>query len=174
MKQEDSRDPAADAGDRDPAGEASEDLDPTPTDPGDFHRPDATGGLETTATVRGAGDGEEVRPLTDEWVGPYRILEVLGRGGMGTVYRAEQIEPIRRTVALKLIRPGLGDPTLRPRFVAERQALARMSHPHIAQVFEAGDTPDGQPYFVMEHVSGEPITAYCDRRRLSLERRRSQ
>lgn len=100
----------------------------------------------------------------------YRLLEVLGQGGMGTVYRAEQQNPIHRTVALKLMRPGLGE-MARRRFDAERQALARMQHPHIAQVFEAGWTANLQPYVAMELVDGQHITAYCDQRRLDLDAR---
>jgi len=106
-----------------------------------------------------------------ERIGRYRILEPLGEGGMGTVYLAEQTEPIRRRVAIKLIRSTRLDPHSTHRFEAERQALARMSHPAIAQVYEAGDTESGQPFFAMEHVPGEPITAYCDRERLSIEQR---
>lgn len=100
----------------------------------------------------------------------YQLLEVLGEGGMGTVYRAEQQGPIRRTVALKLIRPGLGEMAQR-RFDAERQALARMQHPSIAQVFEAGWTKNRRPYVAMELVDGEHITDYCDQRRLALDAR---
>ncbi len=100
-------------------------------------------------------------------IGPYRILKTLGEGGMGTVYLAEQREPIRRRVALKVIRRGA---EVR-RFEAERQALARMNHPNIAQVFDAGTTEDGEPYLVMEHVPGLPITEYCDGERLGVRRR---
>ncbi len=104
-------------------------------------------------------------------IGPYRILSTLGEGGMGTVYLAEQTEPIRRRVALKVIRFGsMGSDTVR-RFEAERQALARMNHPNIAQAYEAGSTDDGQPYVVMEYVPGLPITDYCDRQRLTVEER---
>jgi len=104
-------------------------------------------------------------------IGPYRVLEVLGEGGMGIVYLAQQTEPIRRQVAIKVLRPRRSDPVSLHRFEAERHALARMSHPHIAQVFEAGDTPEGEPYVVMEHVPGEPVTEFCDRRRLGLDAR---
>ena len=90
---------------------------------------------------------------------------------MGTVYLAEQTEPIRRQVAIKVIRASRGDAQFTHRFEAERQALARMSHPCIAQVYEAGDTESGQPFFAMEHVPGEPITDYCDRERLSIDER---
>jgi eukaryotic-like serine/threonine-protein kinase len=104
-------------------------------------------------------------------IGPYRLLRVLGEGGMGTVYLAEQTEPITRQVALKLIRSGTFDRHRQRRFEAERQALARMSHPFIAQVYEAGTAPDGQPYIAMEYVPGLPITNYCERHRLSLAAR---
>ncbi|MEZ5312346.1 MAG: serine/threonine-protein kinase [Thermoanaerobaculia bacterium] len=104
-------------------------------------------------------------------IGRYRVLEVLGQGGMGTVYLAEQTEPIRRRVAIKLIRSSRRDTKFTHRFEAERQAVARMSHPCIAQVYEAGDTDQGQPFFAMEHVPGVPITEYCRRERLSLEER---
>ncbi len=90
---------------------------------------------------------------------------------MGQVWLAEQSEPIRRPVALKLIRSGLFDDALLRRFQSERQSLALMDHPAIAKVFDAGATPEGQPYFVMEYVPGEPITTYCDRKKLSIPER---
>jgi eukaryotic-like serine/threonine-protein kinase len=96
----------------------------------------------------------------------YRLIEVLGEGGMGSVYLAEQIEPVQRQVALKVIKPGLASPQVLTRFDAERQVLALMDHPNIAKVLDAGTTSAGQPYFVMELVSGVPITEYCDERRL--------
>ena len=106
-----------------------------------------------------------------ERLGPYRLLEVLGEGGMSTVYLAEQCEPLPRRVALKLMRwGGMHGETLR-RFELERETLARMNHPNIAQVFGAGATEHGQPYVVIEHVPGPPITTYCDERRLSIEQR---
>jgi serine/threonine protein kinase len=101
----------------------------------------------------------------------YHLLEVIGEGGMGAVYRAEQREPFRRMVALKLIKPGLDTKQVIRRFEAERQALAMMDHPGVARVFDAGSTADGQPYFVMELVAGEPITSFCDRRRLTVRER---
>jgi tetratricopeptide (TPR) repeat protein len=94
-------------------------------------------------------------------IGPYRVLAVLGEGGMGTVYRAEQTAPIRREVALKLVRRGLDTERIVRRFEQERQTLARMDHPNIARVLDAGASEDGRPYFVMELVSGMPITSYC-------------
>ncbi len=102
-----------------------------------------------------------------EAIGPYRLLRLLGEGGMGLVYEAEQSEPIRRRVALKLVRGELASPQVTARFEAERQALAVMQHPNIAKVLDAGTAPDGRPYFVMDHVVGEPITEFCDTHRLS-------
>jgi len=104
-------------------------------------------------------------------IGRYRLLERVGEGGHGIVYRAEQREPVRRQVALKIIRPGMDTEAVIARFEAERQALALMEHPFIARVLDAGSTASGRPFFVMEWVQGERITAYCDRHRLSLERR---
>lgn len=104
-------------------------------------------------------------------VGPFRIVRLLGEGGMGRVYEAEQLEPVRRRVALKLIQPHLWGPVSRARFARERQALAAMSHPGIAQVLEAGATPEGLPWVALELVEGEPITELCDRLRLPLAER---
>jgi serine/threonine protein kinase len=104
-------------------------------------------------------------------IGPYRITRVLGQGGMGTVYEAEQLEPLRRTVALKVIRLGMDTDEVLARFESERQALAVMDHPNIARALDAGTTDEGLPYFVMELVAGEPITTYCDRHHLDLRHR---
>ena len=107
-------------------------------------------------------------------VGPYRLMDVLGEGGFGIVYLAEQAEPVRRRVALKLIKPGMDTRTVIARFEQERQALAVMDHPHVARVLDAGTTgPElgSRPYFVMEHVAGESITAYCDRYKLTVRQR---
>jgi serine/threonine protein kinase len=106
-----------------------------------------------------------------ERIGPYRILEELGEGGMGVVYLAEQTAPIHRRVALKVIKLGMDTRQVIARFEAEREALALMNHPNVAQVFEAGSTDDGRPYFAMEHVPGIPITEYCDLHRLSTAER---
>jgi serine/threonine protein kinase len=101
-------------------------------------------------------------------VGHYKLLQPLGEGGMGTVYLAEQTtEPVRRRVALKVIRPGLDSREVIARFEAERQALALMDHPHIAKVLDAGTTEAGRPFFAMELVPGLPLTEYCDRNRLT-------
>jgi serine/threonine protein kinase len=118
------------------------------------------------------------RPLADfeddldmDHFGPYTILEPLGEGGMGTVYLAEQSAPIRRRVALKVIRPGLDSKGILSRFQYERQALALMDHPNIARVFDAGATVKGRPFFVMEYIDGEPINTYCDHHRLNTKDR---
>ena len=95
--------------------------------------------------------------------GRYTLIEVLGEGGMGTVYRAEQTQPVKRQVALKLIKIGMDSRAVLARFDAERQALALMDHPNIARVYDGGTTEAGQPFFVMELVNGVPITDYCDR-----------
>ncbi|MBI2398708.1 MAG: serine/threonine protein kinase [Xanthomonadales bacterium] len=104
-------------------------------------------------------------------IGRYRILQKLGEGGFGEVFEAEQTHPVRRRVALKVIKPGMDSRDVIARFMAERQALALMDHPHIARVLDAGTTDGGQPYFVMELVAGEPVTAYCDRHNLSVTER---
>ena len=103
--------------------------------------------------------------------GPYHVIGVLGEGGMGIVYLAEQREPIRRRVALKVLKRGDDRPSFIARFESERQALAMMDHPHIAHVYDAGATADGRPYFVMEYVPGLPITDYCDRNLLGFRER---
>ncbi|MGB6668573.1 MAG: serine/threonine-protein kinase [Candidatus Acidiferrum sp.] len=104
-------------------------------------------------------------------IGPYRLLQLLGEGGMGEVWLAEQKKPIHRTVALKLIKAGMDTKVVVARFESERQALALMDHPNIARVFEAGSTAEGRPYFVMEYVPGLPITEYCDKHRMTLKER---
>lgn len=104
-------------------------------------------------------------------IGPYRLVDVLGKGGMGVVYRAEQQEPVRREVALKLIRAGIGSDIMVRRFESERQSLAVMEHPSIARVYDGGVTEDQRPYFVMELVRGVPLLEYCDQKRLGLAAR---
>jgi len=104
-------------------------------------------------------------------IGPYRLVQRIGIGGMGEVWRAEQTTPFHRTVALKLIKAGMDTRAVVARFETERQALALMEHPNIAKVFDAGATPEGRPYFVMEYVPGLPITKYCDKLRLTLHDR---
>ena len=104
-------------------------------------------------------------------VGPYKLLQEIGQGGMGTVFLAEQDKPVRRRVALKVIKAGMDSAQVVARFEAERQALALMDHPHIAKVFDAGATEYGRPFFVMELVKGIPLTNYCDDHRLDLPAR---
>ena len=104
-------------------------------------------------------------------IGPYRLIQMLGVGGMGEVWRAEQTEPLHRVVALKLIKAGMDTKAVVARFDSERQALALMEHPNIAKVFDAGATPAGRPYFVMEYVHGLAITDYCDKHRLTIKER---
>lgn len=101
----------------------------------------------------------------------YEILRAIGEGGMGVVYEAEQLVPVRRRVAIKVVRAGLNSEKIAQRFAAERQALAAMNHPGIAQIFEAGATSDGRPYFVMELIEGLPLTRFCEERHLSLHAR---
>ncbi|MCW5766813.1 MAG: serine/threonine protein kinase, partial [Phycisphaeraceae bacterium] len=104
-------------------------------------------------------------------IGPYRLLSVIGEGGFGVVYLAEQSQPIARRVALKVVKPGMDSRAVLQRFEQERQALAIIDHPNVARVLDAGVTQRARPYFVMEHVAGEPITAYCDRHKLSTRQR---
>jgi eukaryotic-like serine/threonine-protein kinase len=104
-------------------------------------------------------------------IGPYKLLQQIGEGGMGVVFMAEQTEPIQRAVALKIIKPGMDRRQVIARFEAERQALAMMDHPNIAKVFDAGTTDSGRPYFVMELVKGVAITKYCDEKHLPLHAR---
>src|SRR5882757_1396085 len=114
------------------------------------------------------------RPISEQpgtVIGPYKLLQQIGEGGMGVVFMAEQTEPIQRTVALKIIKPGMDTRQVIARFEAERQAVAMMDHPNIAKVLEAGTTEQSRPYFVMELVKGVPITKYCDEKHLSVRAR---
>ena len=114
------------------------------------------------------------QPITEQpgtVIGPYKLLQQIGEGGMGVVFMAEQTEPVQRTVALKIIKPGMDTRQVIARFEAERQALAMMDHPNIAKVLDAGTTDSGRPYFVMELVNGVPITEYCDENHLPLRER---
>jgi serine/threonine protein kinase len=114
-----------------------------------------------------------IGPQPGTVIGPYRLIEQIGEGGMGAVFLAEQQEPIRRQVALKIIKSGMDTREVIARFEAERQALALMDHVNIARVIDAGATESGRPYFVMELVRGDPITDYCDRQKLSTKERLS-
>jgi serine/threonine protein kinase/tetratricopeptide (TPR) repeat protein len=111
-------------------------------------------------------DEQPVREGPGTVIGPYRLMEQIGEGGMGLVFVAEQQQPVRRKVALKVIKPGMDTRQVVARFEAERQALALMDHPNIAHVLDGGATPEGRPYFVMELVRGVPITQFCDDNRL--------
>ena len=106
-------------------------------------------------------------------IGRYKLLRILGEGGMGMVYLAEQKHPIRRQVALKVIKPGMDSKRVIARFEAERQALALLDHPNIAHVHDAGTTESGRPYFVMEYVKGLSIIEHCDSHKLTIEDRLS-
>ncbi|MBN2594212.1 MAG: SUMF1/EgtB/PvdO family nonheme iron enzyme [Sedimentisphaerales bacterium] len=126
-------------------------------------------GFEEQATVQA---GPEIEG-PGGWIGRYKLLSVLGEGGMGIVYLAEQIEPVKREVALKVIKPGMDSRRVLARFEAEQQALALLEHPHMARVYDAGLAPSGRPYFVMEYVKGIPITQHCDKYGLTIEERLS-
>lgn len=128
---------------------------------------------EVEAEVRAllaAHDQHEEPPSADEgtWIGRYRLRSVLGEGGFGTVHLAEQHEPVQRLVALKVLRPGMDSAQVIARFALEREAMARMSHPNIAQIYDAGTTANGLPFFAMEYVDGASLVPYCDRRHLPL------
>ena len=116
------------------------------------------------------GQGLRVTAVVEQ-IGPYRILERIGEGGMGTVYLAEQKAPVRRRVALKVVKLGMDSKAVLTRFEAERRALSMMEHSCIATVFDAGITEHGRPYFAMEYVKGIPITDYCDQNKLGLQER---
>ena len=138
------------------------------TNPAD-HDPDRTELLATRAPGQTpARDGDLPRGTR---LGRYRIESLLGRGGMGEVYRAEQLEPVRRTVALKLLRGQAFDARRKAHFEIERQVLAQMRHAAIAQIYDADTTPEGHPFFAMEFVDGQPITTFCEARALPLAQR---
>lgn len=119
------------------------------------------------ATASFSGNGEAV----GEHIGRYKLLQMIGEGGFGVVYLAEQSRPVRRKVAVKIIKPGMDTRAVVARFEAERQALALMDHPNIAKVFDGGSTDAGRPYFVMELVKGVPITDFCDENKFTLKQR---
>ena len=123
--------------------------------------------LDMSSTV----DRVDVQNVAEKQIGPYRLREQIGEGGMGVVYVAEQEKPVRRKVALKIIKPGMDSDDVVARFEAERQALAMMDHPNIAKVLDAGTTDEARPYFVMELVKGIPITDYCDQAKLTVDKR---
>ncbi|MFN0150052.1 MAG: tetratricopeptide repeat protein [bacterium] len=129
----------------------------------------AAGDDSPRAHTVAAGDG--ARGALPDTIGPYRFVEKLGEGGFGEVFAAEQSEPVRRRVAIKILKPGMDSRAVLARFEAERHALALMDHPSVAKVLDAGATNEGRPYFVMELVSGESITEFCDRAAPSLRER---
>ncbi len=126
---------------------------------------------DVAGALAGAVGAGGVDHLTGMSIGSYRVGEVLGEGGMGTVYAAQQSDPIIRRVALKVVKAGMGTRQVVARFAAERQALAAMNHPNIAHIHDAGATPEGHPYFVMELVDGVPISEFCDARGLDVRQR---
>jgi serine/threonine protein kinase len=155
-------------------------LDPDDTDKvgatAAFEPQPSTGVLTGSYASGNSGDDSPTHPAAGSAAGlviagRYTLVEVIGEGGMGSVYRAEQTEPVRRQVALKLIKSGMDSKAVLARFDAERQALALMDHPNIARVFDGGTTPSGQPFFVMELVQGVPLTKYCDQKRLPVRAR---
>ncbi|MFM7718054.1 MAG: serine/threonine protein kinase, partial [Actinomycetota bacterium] len=127
---------------------------------GDPDSPSAFSTHESASTAR-AGDA----------VGPYKLVSKIGEGGFGEVWMAERREPFTQRVALKLIKPGMDSRSVIARFEQERQALAMMNHPHIAKVLDGGLTKEGRPYFAMEYVKGDPITEFCDARKLGVRER---
>ncbi len=116
-------------------------------------------------------DASKLHEVRGTRIGPYKLLQEIGEGGFGVVYMAEQVEPVRRQVALKIIKPGMDTRDVIARFEAERQALALMDHANIARVFDAGATESGRPYFVMELVKGVPITEFCDKNNFETRQR---
>jgi serine/threonine protein kinase/tetratricopeptide (TPR) repeat protein len=131
-------------------------------------RPEPPAHLAEEAATYDAGPESE---RSGTIIGPYKLLQQIGEGGFGVVFMAEQQEPVRRKVALKVLKPGMDTRQVVARFEAERQALAIMDHPNIAKVFDGGATASGRPYFVMELVKGVPITQYCDEQKLSPRQR---
>ncbi len=130
-----------------------------------------TAGAAAPVLARSPAADKPAPAPASRMIGPYKLLQEIGEGGMGTVWLAEQREPVQQRVALKVIKMGLGSPHAVARFEAERQALAMMDHPNIAKVLGAGTTPTGQPFFAMELVRGTPITKYCDEHRLTPRQR---
>jgi len=123
------------------------------------------------AILQGGSPHEIAGEAPEDCIGPYKLIQQIGEGGCGVVFMAEQEEPIRRRVALKLVKPGMDTKSVIARFEAERQALAMMDHPNIAKVFDAGVAPSGRPYFVMELIGGTRITEFCDQQALSNRQR---
>jgi serine/threonine protein kinase/tetratricopeptide (TPR) repeat protein len=133
--------------------------------------PDATTAAASASSAPHAGKAPTGEGIGTVIAGRYTLVDVIGAGGMGSVYLASQTEPVKRQVALKLIKTGMDSRDVLARFDAERQALALMDHPNIARIYDGGVTPAGQPFFVMELVRGVPLTEYCDQRRLTVAAR---
>src|SRR3989449_6427370 len=127
--------------------------------------------LQQPSAAVAATIDEPIQERPGTVIGPYKLLQQIGEGGMGTVFMAEQTQPVQRKVALKVIKPGMDSRQVIARFEAERQALAMMDHVNIARVLDAGATEAGRPYFVMELVQGVPITKYCDDNQLTPRQR---
>ncbi len=167
--------------DRTSATEAFNPAAPTPAAiASELHRPTETSGQPdpdaTTAAESASPAVRAARFKIGEGIGTiiagrYTLVEVIGEGGMGSVYLAGQTDPVKRQVALKLIKTGMDSRAVLARFDAERQALALMDHPNIARIYDGGLTPAGHPFFVMELVHGVPLTDYCDRQRLTVKSR---
>jgi WD40 repeat protein/serine/threonine protein kinase len=133
---------------------------------------DATGeAFPTPERADGSREPRDGSERPGDFVGPYKLMSVLGEGGFGTVWLAERREPMVQRVAIKIIKPGMDSKSVIARFEQERQALAVMDHPNVARVFDGGVTERGRPYFVMEHVQGEPITTFCDRHTYTIRQR---
>ncbi len=141
-------------------------LGATPATGGAFNPTDGPGGPPTAGYA-----GEQPGMVL---AGRYKLVEEIGEGGMCSVWLAQQQEPVKRPVAVKVIKARMDSKAVLARFEAERQALALMDHPHIAKVLDAGSTDSGRPYFVMELVKGVPITRFCDERQLTLELMKSK
>jgi eukaryotic-like serine/threonine-protein kinase len=131
----------------------------------------AAAATDDTVEATTVEDSQPTREGPGSRIGRYKLLQPIGEGGFGTVYMAEQEHPVRRRIALKIIKPGMDTKQVIARFEAERQALAMMDHPNIAKVLDAGETAAGRPYFVMELVKGKPITDYCDENKLDTRAR---
>jgi non-specific serine/threonine protein kinase/serine/threonine-protein kinase len=139
----------------------------------EFHQPSGEdryglGSQSETRTTQGMTSASQTQAMV---IGAYRLRELIGTGGMGEVWLADQQEPVHRRVAVKLIKTGMDTREVIARFQSERQALALMDHPAIARIFDAGSTPEGRPYFAMEYVPGIPITIYCDKHKLTIQER---
>ena len=145
----------------------TQDLSTIGTGPGDPFRRDPKTGHFNPNDFR----PNHAASWTGQTIGSYRLLELIGEGGFGLVFVAQQDQPVRRKVALKVLKPGMDRKEVLARFAAEQQAVAMMDHPHIAKVYDAGVTPEGRPYFVMEWIHGIPINQYADQDRLTVDER---